>query len=222
MPELPEVETIVRDIRPALMGKIIGGMVIRPKAQASLLNVDAQTFYENVMAQTLVTVIRKGKYIILPLENNTVIVIHLGMTGKLLVKEVPDVPFEERFTGTEFVDRHTHVVMEFTDPSGDEEDVELHFNDVRLFGNIWLVTDVDDIEHLPVPGLKDLGPDALGISIKEFSCIMRTKRNIKSVLLDQNQIAGVGNIYTDEACFSAGVHPSRKGNSLTKEERVKL
>jgi len=222
MPELPEVETIVRDIRPALIGKMISGLVIRPKAQSSLLNVDAQTFYENVMTQIVVTVVRKGKYIIVPLDNNSVIVMHLGMTGKILVRDVPDVSFEDRFTGTGFVDRHTHFILEFSDPSGDSADVEMQFNDVRLFGHIWLVPEVDDIENLQVPGLKDLGPDALGISIQEFSGIMGTRRAVKTVLLDQKKIAGVGNIYADEACFSAGIHPTRKGESLSKEERAKL
>ncbi len=222
MPELPEVETIVRDIRPSLIGKMISGMVVRPKAQSHLLNVDAQTLYEHIMTQTVTTVLRKGKYIILPLENDAALVFHLGMTGRVLVKDVPGVPFDERFTGDDFVDRHTHFILEFSDPSGEAEDVEFHFNDVRLFGHIWLVPRVDDINNIPIQGLKDLGPDALGISIQEFSHIMRTRRSIKSVLLDQSRIAGVGNIYSDEACFSAGVHPSRRGESLSKEERAKL
>jgi formamidopyrimidine-DNA glycosylase len=204
------------------MGKMISGMVVRPKAQSNLLNVNAQVLYEHIMTQIVVTVIRKGKYIILPLDNNAVIVMHLGMTGRILVRGVPDVSFDERFTADAFVDRHTHFVIEFADPLGESEDVEMHFNDVRLFGNIWLVPDADDIDNLPVPGLIDLGPDALGISIQEFSQIMRGRRSIKSVLLDQNKIAGVGNIYSDEACFSAGIHPSRRGESLSKEERAKL
>lgn len=219
---MPEVETIVRDIRPLLIGKMITGLVVRPKAQSNLLNVDAQTFYEFVMTQTVTTVVRKGKYIIMPLENNSVIVMHLGMTGKIWVSAVPDVPFEERFTGDTFIDRHSHFIMEFSDPSGVDEDLELQFNDVRLFGNIWLVTSVSDINNLPISGLKDLGPDALGIESDDFYRIMRTRRSVKAVLLDQSKIAGVGNIYSDEACFSAGIHPSRKGESLSKEERVKL
>lgn len=222
MPELPEVETIVRDIRPALIGKLISGLVLRPKAQSNLLNVPAETFYEHVMSQTIVTVIRKGKYIILPLDNNSVIVMHLGMTGRILVREVPNVDFDARFTSDDFVDRHTHFLMELTDPSGQEEDIELHFNDVRLFGHIWLVPELEDIDNIPVPGLQGLGPDALGITIQEFSQIMRSRASIKSILLDQKKIAGVGNIYADEACFSAGVRPTRKGASLSKEERAKL
>jgi formamidopyrimidine-DNA glycosylase len=174
------------------------------------------------MTQIITTVIRKGKYIIMPLDNDAAIVMHLGMTGKILVREVPDVAFDDRFTGDNFVDRHTHFLMELTDPSGEDEDMELHFNDVRLFGHIWLVSKLDDINNVPIAGLRRLGPDALGITIEEFRHIMRSRASIKSVLLDQKKIAGVGNIYADEACFSAGIHPTRRGESLSKEEWVKL
>jgi formamidopyrimidine-DNA glycosylase len=204
------------------MGKMITGLVVRHKAQSHLLNVDAQTFYEYVMTREITTVIRKGKYIILPLDNSAVIVFHLGMTGKILIKEIPDIGFDDRFTGSEHVDRHTHFLMELSDPSGETEGLELHFNDVRLFGRIWLVPQSDDIEDLPVPGLSTLGPDALGISLIEFNNIMGTKRNVKSVILDQRKIAGVGNIYADEACFSAGVLPTRESSSLSGEESGKL
>lgn len=222
IPELPEVETIVRDIRPAVMGRLISGLMIRHTAFEHLMNTDPQTFYEHTATQVITTVLRKGKYIILPLDNDAVIVMHLGMTGRLLLEDVPDVPFDDRFTGDDYVDKHTHFMMELSDPAGEEDDIELHFNDVRLFGHIWLVPEADDIENLPVPGLESLGPDALGINLEEFTSIMRTKRKVKSVLLDQNKIAGVGNIYADEACFSAGVHPTRTGESLTKEEKAKL
>jgi formamidopyrimidine-DNA glycosylase len=113
--------------------------------------------------------------------------------------------------------------MELTDPSGEKKDIELQFNDVRLFGSITLIPNADDIENLPIPtGLASLGTDALGIDSQEFSQIMRTRRNVKSVLLDQRKIAGVGNIYADEACFSAGIHPTRQGKSLSEVEQVKL
>ncbi|MBD3261961.1 MAG: bifunctional DNA-formamidopyrimidine glycosylase/DNA-(apurinic or apyrimidinic site) lyase [Candidatus Altiarchaeales archaeon] len=222
MPELPEVETIVRDIRPAVMGRMISGMLVRPKAVQHLMNVDAETFYKNIIAHSITTVLRKGKYIIMPLDNSAVLVFHLGMTGRLLSQKVPDVNFEDRFTSNTYIDKHTHLILDLMDPTGDDDDVELQFNDVRLFGKIWLVPQSDNIEDLPVPGLSSLGPDALGITLDEFSSIMRTKRNVKAVLLDQNKVAGVGNIYADEACFASGVHPTRTGASLTKEECGKL
>ncbi len=222
MPELPEVETIVRDLRSQIMGRVITGLVLREKAINHLLRTDPERFYQGIMNQSIVTILRKGKYIIMPLSNDNVLVIHLGMTGKLWVYETPDVAFVDQFTGDKYVDKHTHVLMELIDPSDEEEDLELHFNDVRLFGNVWLVEDVQDIERLDVPGLRELGPDALGITVKDFSKIMRGKRAVKAVLLDQTKIAGVGNIYADEACFCAGIHPATRGMSLKEEQIDKL
>ncbi len=215
MPELPEIETIVRALRPSIMGRIISGMVIRPKAQLHMLQSTPQHFYEQTIGQTVTTVLRKGKYIILPLSNDNVIVLHMGMTGYLLLSETPDLTFDERFSENA-VDKHTHFLMEFMDESGsDLPDLEIHFNDVRLFGNIWLVENADDIDNLNVPGLQDLGPDALGISLNKFEEAVSSKRPIKSILLDQKKIAGVGNIYADEALFSAHIHPATQGSSLT-------
>ena len=218
MPELPEVETIVRGLRSSIMGRIISGMVIRPKAQSHLLQTSTQNFYEQTIGQTVTTVLRKGKYIILPLSNDNVIVLHMGMTGYLLVSEAPSLTFEARFSENE-IDKHTHFLMEFMDSSGDNlPDLELHFNDVRLFGNIWLVENADDIDNLDVPGLRELGPDALGISLKKFEELVRSRRSIKAILLDQKKIAGVGNIYADESLFSAHIHPATRGSSLTTNQ----
>ena len=223
MPELPEIETIVRDLRPAISGRIITAMVIRQKAEKHLLNNDPFTFYEGVIGQEISTVLRKGKYILLPLTNSNVIVLHLGMTGKLLLRPIPQVSFDDRFSGEENIDKHTHVMLELSDLyEEDREDLELAFNDVRLFGQIWLAQNVQNIEQIDIPGLRDLGPDALGVSLAEFQKIIRRKRNVKAILLDQANLAGVGNIYTDEACFVAKVHPAALGISLTEEQETKL
>ena len=223
MPELPEVETIVRDIRPFVMGKMINGMIIKASCQRNILKVRAERFYEQVIGGEVVTVLRKGKYIILPLSNNNVIVMHLGMSGRILLRRGPTVTLEDV---SESIDKHTHLILELIDLSDDSmagiEDVQLHFNDPRTFGKIYLLEDVEDIEDLDIPGLKTLGPDALGISHKEFQGMVQSKRAIKSILLDQTKIAGVGNIYADEALFEARVHPTRLGSSLNLEELSKL
>jgi len=91
-----------------------------------------------------------------------------------------------------------------------------------MFGKIWLVENAEDIENLEVPGLQDLGPDALGIELDDFKRAIRNKRAIKSSLLDQARLAGVGNIYADEACFAAKVHPSAKGINLSPEQLMEL
>lgn len=223
MPELPEVETIVRDIRPSIMGKLINGMVIKSSCQRNILKVDAERFYEQAIGGEILTVLRKGKYIILPLSNDNVIVMHLGMTGRILLRPGPSISLGEV---PESIDKHTHLVLELIDPSDASmegvKDVQLCFNDPRTFGKIYLLEDVEDIEVLDIPGLKTLGPDALGISHKEFQRMVQSKRAIKSVLLDQTKIAGIGNIYADEALFEAHVHPTRLGSSLNLEELSKL
>lgn len=222
MPELPEVETIVRDIRPHIMGRMITGMIIRGRAQTHILKTDPDSFYQGVVLQTMQTVIRKGKYIIIPLSNDNVLVIHLGMTGQVLLHEIPEVvDLEEHL---ERFDGHTHVVLELMDQSEDGlPDIELHFRDPRMFGNIWLLENVEDINNLVgVPGLEGLGPDALGVEMDEFKTLMRNKRAVKATLLDQTKIAGVGNIYADEACFAAKVHPTSRGVDLSPEQLMKL
>ncbi len=219
MPELPEVETIVRDLRPLVIGRAITGLILREKAINHLLQATPEAFYQGLMNQTIVTVLRKGKYIILPLDNGNVLVFHLGMTGKLLIQEST---FGEQLIEANLLDKHTHILMELSDPSEELEALDLQFNDVRLFGNVWLLEGVDNIEKLNIPGLRELGPDALGITLSEFEKIMNSRRANKVILLDQSKMAGVGNIYADEACFSAGVHPSIKGVDLTEEQLARL
>lgn len=222
IPELPEVETIVRDLRPHMIGRMITSLILRMKALNHLLQTDSEQFYQGIMNATVVAVLRKGKYIIFPLSNNNVLVIHLGMTGRLLIQESLDIDFINQLMVDDYIDKHTHMLIKLIDPLGELEDIELHFNDVRLFGNIWLMKNVQNIEKLNIPGLKDLGRDALGILLNEFEQIMCNKRAIKAVLLDQSKVAGVGNIYADEACFAAGIHPTTKGSSLTEEQLLKL
>ena len=220
MPELPEVETIVRELRPKITGRLVSGMIIKPKAQTHLLQSAPEVFYEHTIGETVSSVVRQGKYILMPLANKNVIVFHLGMTGKLLLKEAPNQCLEERLGS---IGTHTHFLMELTDQSGSNgPELELMFDDVRLFGNIWLDVGSDDIYNLDIPGLRDLGPDALTISLSDFEKLAESKRAIKASLLDQSKIAGIGNIYADEALFLAKIHPATKGHLLTPEQLGKL
>ena len=217
------METIVRDLRPRLMGRLISGLIIRSSCEQRMLQTTPETFYMGVIGQEIQTVLRRGKYILVPLTNGNVIVFHLGMTGRLLVKDLPKLFFEDRFQGDTYLDRHTHFVMELLGLSGeDASDCELRFHDVRMFGNIWLAENVSNIEQVDVPGLKELGPDALTVSLPEFEQALRSRSSVKSSLLDQNKLAGVGNIYADEACFLARVHPSLRGLDLSKEQLALL
>ena len=150
MPELPEVETIVRDLRHHVTGRTITGIVFRDAALEHLIQTDPEKFYQGLLNQSITTIIRKGKYILLPLSNANVIVIHLGMTGKLWLYESPEDESEEIFEGYEYMDKHTHLMFEL---SGEDETIDLHLNDVRLFGNIWLAEKVENIGKINVPGL---------------------------------------------------------------------
>lgn len=220
---MPEVETLVRELRPKLIGKVINGLVIKPKCWQYVLQEDPHSFYQKIIGEEIVTVLRKGKYILIPLTNNNVIVIHLGMTGKLLIKPLEEGSLDSLFSEAA-INKHTHLVMDFINPYADEEeeDISLHFNDVRMFGNIWVAENVGNIEQVPVPGLKDLGPDALGMSLDEFRAGVKGNRSVKSLLLDQTKVAGVGNIYADEALFSAKIHPAIKAKALTEDQLARL
>lgn len=223
MPELPEVETIVRDLRPHLIGRLISGLVIRAACEQHMLQTTPESFYEGVIGQEIQTVLRRGKYILMPLTNGNVIVFHLGMTGRLLLKELPKIFFEDKFKGETYFDKHTHFVMELLDTSDDDvPDLELCFHDVRMFGHIWLVENARNIEELDVPGLRELGPDALSISLSDFEKAISNRRAVKTSLLDQSKLAGVGSIYADEACFLSRVNPAYRGSDLSKEQTARL
>lgn len=145
-----------------------------------------------------------GKFMIIHLDDFS-LVSHLRMEGKYFFKE------EE----TE-KDKHTHVIFRF------EDGTSLHYNDVRKFGTMHLFDKGTEHEHKP---LSLLGPDPIDERFTPeylYSCLKKTTRRVKTVLLDQSVVAGFGNIYVDETLFRAGVHPERLGPSLSKEtvERI--
>ncbi len=199
MPELPEVETVVRMLRPFLINHTFTGAhttwprhIDRPAP--SELN-------RRINGRSVQNVTRRGKYIVIHLSGNETLIIHLRMSGHLSVSK-PEHP----------VDKHTHTI--FTLDNGKE----LRFRDTRKFGRVWLVQNPDDV-------LGKLGPEPLEADFTIET--LRTqfqgrKRILKSLLLDQSVIAGIGNIYADEALFYAGLHPTRRSNSLTDAEIVDL
>jgi formamidopyrimidine-DNA glycosylase len=224
LPEAPEIETLVRDLRPAISGRMITGMMVRASCYKNILRATPQNLYEGIILETIQTVLRRGKYILMPLSNGNVLVFHMGMTGRLLLSDLPDVDFEERFTGDAHIDKHTHMFLDLMDQSAEDlPDLELRFHDPRMFGHIWLAERPESIDNLNVPGLRDLGPDALSISLEDFSSrLKKCNKTVKSFLLDQTKLAGVGNIYADEACFVAKINPSLSTTLLTEVEASKL
>ncbi len=194
MPELPEVETIVRRLQPVLQNKTIQNI-----AAPWLRSIDGsiEIFQQAVQHQAITGIDRRGKYICFHCRNGWIFTVHLRMTGKLLFE--PD----------EKDRKYLRVIF-------DLGDVMLYFADVRKFGRIKLWS--PDLPLLP-----QLGPEPLDTAdVFRVLQNMPSSRAIKTVLLDQQVLAGVGNIYADEALFLAGIHPLKPANKLTKKQKKQL
>jgi formamidopyrimidine-DNA glycosylase len=191
VPELPEVETVVRTLAPKLTGRRI------VDAQFSSHHVVRQKFPElrkRVRGQLVKSVERHGKFIVITLDRG-VLVIHLGMTGKLLLDSEPG-PYARAIFQ---LDRGLLV-----------------YDDVRHFGRIEWSPQLPDRAAA-------LGPDALHISLEDFRKLLKTRKSgIKPLLLNQKFLRGMGNIYTDEALFEARIHPKANAASLSKERAGRL
>ncbi len=196
MPELPEVETVVRGLRPVLVGRTIDSMWVN--WLRTVQTPAPEEFAQRVRGQKVMQINRRAKYIVIHLEHDYLLV-HLKMTGRLYVAD-----YDEENDA----DKWVHVKF------GLDENKELRFSDSRKFGRVYLTNDLAVITG-------GLGPEPLEdvFLSDEFSARLR-KRNkvIKALLLDQTFVAGVGNIYADEALFRAGIHPLRLSSSLTDVE----
>lgn len=196
MPELPEVQTVVDNLIAAdLLGHSVrAASVYWPP---SVEPMQAQTFCRYIANRTIKTIQRRGKYIVIELSEGWHLLIHLRMSGRIALSP------ESRT-----LDKHEHIVLNLDDGR------ELRFHDVRKFGRMVLTSDSECI-------LKVIGPEPLG---KEFSAkklfekLQSKHRILKSLLLDQTFIAGIGNIYCDEALWQARLHPLRKSSTLTHQE----
>ncbi len=210
MPELPEVETIVRDLRPQLAGRRIESVQLTrdPAIRKRLVRYpNPTTFIHNLRGRTIRSVERRGKYLVMPLDHDGErLVVHLGMTGHLRVWEPEETPV-----------KHTHFRALL------DSGLELRYDDPRQFGRLLLGTQDELVAGRAFPAR--LGPEPIqgDLTEAEFDKIVKSRRRpIKSALLDQSFLAGVGNIYADEACFRAGIRPSRWTHRLTARERRAL
>jgi len=210
VPELPEVETIVTDLRPQLAGRRIESVQLTrdPAIRGRLVRYpNATTFIRRLRGRTIRSVERRGKYLVMPLDNDGErLVVHLGMTGHLRVWEPEETAV-----------KHTHFRALL------DSGLELRYDDPRQFGRLLLGTQEALIAGRAFPAR--LGPEPIhgDLTEAEFDRIVKSRRRpIKSALLDQSFLAGVGNIYADEACFRAGIRPSRWTHRLTGRERRAL
>lgn len=210
MPELPEVETIKRELSSYLTGKkIVEVEILRPKL---IKGISAETFAKKLIGDTILGIERRAKYLILPLKSGNALVIHLGLTGALL-KSLPKPPHSK--LGQE---AQKYIRVSFRLSSG----TRLDFSDLRLFGKIWCLPqkEVSELKEIKKLGIEPFAKDfTLEWFAKELS---RRKTKIKLLLLDQSFIAGIGNIYANEVLFYAGIHPKRPANEITSAEAKKL
>lgn len=203
MPELPEVETVAGDLRAEVVGRSVHAA--RLHLPALLRHPAAARFGPRISGQRIQAVARHGKLLTLRLASGDRLYVHLGMTGRLTVSEA-----------AALVLPHTHLVLELDDGR------QLRYTDPRQFGRLWLGAEA---ELLAAGVLPRLGPDPLtrGFTFDRFTAVLsRRRRPIKSALLDQTLMAGLGNIYADESCYLAGVRPLRRTYRLTVAERRAL
>src|SRR5690554_4422862 len=203
MPELPEVETIVKELQQLIVGHLIRAVTIRESKLIAFP--DKREFTALIKDSLIEDVSRRGKYILIKLSEGLTMVIHLRMTGRLLV-----LPAEMGY------DKHTHIIFHL------DNGLDLRFHNLRKFGRIYLVKDNQWVE---AGNLTGLGPEPLSddFTLDKFKEILkRRKTNIKALLLKQDFIAGLGNIYTDEALFEAGILPHKRADELTDIEIEKL
>ena len=199
MPELPEVETVKNELLPYIVGHHITditlfweGIVHQPSAEE---------FRSRLIGQKITGITRRGKYLIFSLSRGEVLIIHLRMTGSLLLKSAPAEP-----------DKFARAILHL------DKDVQLQFRDPRKLGAMWLVEDKNNI-------VGKLGPEPLetGFTPQILQKLLTNRTApIKALLLDQSFIAGIGNMYADEALFAARIHPLRPGGSLSPDEVKRL
>lgn len=204
MPELPEVETIRRQLSSVLVGLKIKSVEAKVKR---VFPGDPK----KIIGRTVKGLRRYSKVVVIDLDGGLSLVIHLKMTGRLVYQAKSDKHNSKNWDIDYPTDKHTHVIISFTDGS------RLFFNDVRKFGWIQIIL-TGKVEELPY--IKKLGPEFFrNLNFKEFSAIIKAAtRPIKMVLMDQEKLAGVGNIYANESLWCAKINPKIKAAKLSAEQ----
>ncbi len=203
MPELPEVETVKRILEPQLAGRRITEVTVRRKDV--IARPDAEAFARQVAGAAVTGMGRRGKFLTICLGERGTLVLHLRMTGQLLVTP-GDFP----------VEKHTHLLFQL------DNGTQLRFIDTRRFGRFWLI---GEGEENCFSGVGKLGPEPFDQALSADYLrerLGKSRRAIKECLLDQSVVAGIGNIYGDEILFAAGLHPGRQAASLSEAEWLAL
>jgi formamidopyrimidine-DNA glycosylase len=189
MPEMPEVETLARQLRKTIIGKTVSEIYL---SGSPLRRPIADTFARTLEGRTIKKIMRSGKYLVLAMDPKAYWLIHLGMSGRILY-HAQKIDYH----------KHTHVVVRFGDATA------LEYRDPRRFGlmEAYEVQRFNLIPEIRALGIDPLAPD---FKVQRFwPLLQRSSREIKSFLLDQRKLAGLGNIYVCESLFRAGIHPAR-------------
>jgi len=198
MPELPEVETIKRDLTPRIVGRSFTGVILNWPKMVQIPSPEA--FSRCLIGKGIKELDRRGKYLIFRLTSGEALILHFTMSGSLLLDPQGE------------LDPYTRTIFHLDDGAG------LYFRDPRKLGRMWLVKDESK-------AVGKLGPEPLDPSFTAEVLGERAKKRsapIKAMLCDQGFLAGVGNMYADEALFAAAIHPLRTTNSLSTEEIARL
>jgi len=207
MPELPEVETLRRDLEREVVGKRVKQVEVSGM-RSIRRHPNKKHFSGKLEGHKITGIDRRGKYLLIALDDGDILVAHLGMSGQLL---------RAKGGAREKPDKHTHVVITFTQGG------QLRFVDPRTFGELFLTTP-DELEE-QVPELAHLGFDPVDdmMSWTRFGDLLAAKKaKLKPLLMDQKFVAGIGNIYSDEILFSAGLRYDRSSDSLSSQEVRRL
>lgn len=203
MPELPEVETVRRDLQAHVVGRRV--VAVRATGARTVRRTSAAAVEAGLTGRTLVAAGRRGKYLLVELDSGSQLLVHLRMSGQLLVADSPEAPLQP----------HTHVRMALDDGR------ELRFVDPRTFGEVVVI----DPTRLATdaPDIAALGPEPLALDPDGLRALLKPRRRqLKAMLTDQRVIAGIGNIYADEIAHAARVRYNRTGTSLTRVEIERL
>jgi formamidopyrimidine-DNA glycosylase len=197
MPELPEVETVKNELAPHVVGKRIIG--ITPVWAGIIKEIPVEEFAKRISGRKITALSRHGKYLLFHLSNGDKLVVHLKMTGSLIL-------------GTSEPPKYTRAIIHLDDEHN------IYFRDPRKFGVLKLIKNVSEVSN-------KLGPEPFDrdFTVKKFAERLKNRTApIKALLLDQKFLAGVGNMYADEALFAARIYPARISGSLTIEEIARL
>ncbi len=199
MPELPEVETVKNELSPYVIGRHITGVTLF--WEGIVRQPSVKEFHSRLIGQRITSIARRGKYLIVSLSSGDSLIIHLKMSGALLISQDSSEP-----------PQYTRAIIHL------DKETNIFFRDPRKFGVMWLVKDKNTV-------VGKLGPEPMKAGFTPQVLAQRLNNRtapIKAILCDQSFVAGIGNMYADEALFSAKIHPLRLGGSLSRDEVERL